>query len=141
MAYHEAFWVVAGTTAPVFMIANIVAAGQGGQDLLDALNSLPSGAWPIREVRRVLKAPRRAAAVLIVNVGALFLAMTSLADEHDNLRPDFGLTVVLAGTLLTFWVATEAATAKARLRLAVLQASRPSTERRRPSPRPRLPSE
>jgi hypothetical protein len=108
MGYHEAFWTLAGTTAPVIALAAVVSARQA-RDLIDRWTS--ELAYPDDDERRELhgkvymkeRFPKARRAVLIHTVNlvvqTLVLAATllSLAFTTDLVPPVVAVVIVLLG--------------------------------------------
>jgi hypothetical protein len=71
--YHEGFWVVIGTAAPVFLLASVVAAGPLKRDRSSGSLS-----------RRNLPITALAFCGGSINLSVLTVALQSLAEEHDT---------------------------------------------------------
>jgi hypothetical protein len=110
VAFHEDFWVVVGTAAPVIALGNTVAAGQ----IFEALDTLrpdkplpPVPATSLRQKMRLIRQVPGWSAYLIavvaftLNAVALSVALISLSSGRDIWPTLAAVVTVVAAMLLT----------------------------------------
>jgi hypothetical protein len=115
-AYHEAYWVVAGTAAPVIALAVIVAVSDaaGARDLVDvAREFLEQSGVPDRRIRRAVVARNAglllvavlAASVLAVQAFMLFIALVSI-ESVSNAQDPYDDAWLSLGSVLGLFLLT-----------------------------------
>lgn len=122
VAYHETFWVVIGTAAPVLVLANIVAASAVFDALLAEMPNVgrrrptPDGKPPPKRGKNFRTAFRAATAAFVINGALLEGSLWALGTRSDVGPLEVPCVLVLASLALGLFQALKLATARFELR-------------------------
>jgi hypothetical protein len=109
VSYHEAFWIVVGTGAPVVALAAVVALPDTSgmhEELIqisDKLKSpmLPTWAIASKSIRYIAAAIRWGAiGDVILQAGLLTISLMALAYERDIMPPWAAIVLIVVGILI-----------------------------------------
>lgn len=117
MTFHENFWITVGAAAPVVALAAVVSFTDGIR-VVESVNDLGRTAkvdWPTKNAERGVTVLASlfviSAANIILQVVALALALTALAQGHNSVAPvllvvgePLSVLLLLVTGILTAWL-------------------------------------
>jgi hypothetical protein len=112
MAFHEGFWTVAGTAAPVIAVAIVISLGELMKELsrwiiwAERIEGTPEP--EMKEIRKILRTQTRYSwplevlelTNLLIQAGLTVVALVSLEDEANLVSPWWAIAAVIAGLVL-----------------------------------------
>lgn len=97
--YHEAFWVVTGTAAPVIALAVVVAI----PDLADVRYRVPAAVWEKGKAARWAMVGTYAAFFDFMLMAYLLpVSLWSIANGKNEIAPSLAVTLATVGVILVF---------------------------------------